>query len=205
MKNKTLYGISTLCLFLFLACNENNTDVTNNNDPNSATNNPTSKDSTNSNETVQTSESENSTSKTDAEVMLDAGKFIISTGIDFSEKQRIKDSVNEAHKEKMYAYQIGLQYREQDAFDAYAKLIDSGVSNLYVFKVGRKEYYVIRFEAKGLEELEMSKEDFKSQLGDNGTEGLKVINLTDFCSKKETVIKHNETDKNREIKCLVCD
>lgn len=199
MKNKLLYLITLTSLILVFACNENNTEVTNNNSPNG-----------NDSENATVSETSNSSekpeaSKTDAEVILDAGKFLVKAGMDLAEQQRIKDSINRANKEKMYAYQIGLQYREKEAYEAYNKLVDAGVNSVYVFKARRKEYYVVRFEAKGEEELNLGMGDFKTQLGENGTEGIKVVNLMDFCDKKETIIKQTETSKGKEIKCLVCD
>lgn len=195
--------MATLGLLLVSSCNENNTEVNNTTNPNSSeTNAETSQDNA-SNET--TSASENQDKKSDEELILEGSKFLINTAMDIAEKQRIKDSINRANREKMYAYKIGLQYKEKDAFQAYQTLLDAGISNVYVFKAGRKEYYLVRFEAKGEEELNVGYGDFKTQLGDNGTEGLKVINLMDFCDKKETIIKQTETSKGNEIKCLVCD
>lgn len=197
MKKRILpygFGLILLCF----ACNENNTVVNNNSDSLQA-----SADSSNS-ETSNNSEN-GSSEKTKEELILDGAKLVINTAMDVIEKQRLKDSINAANREKMFAYQIGLQYREQDAFDAYNKLVDSGISNLYIFKISRKEYCIVKFEAKEKEALDHDKEEFTNSLGENGSEGVSIINLMDFCSKKETVVKQLKMEKGKEIKCLVCD
>lgn len=131
--------------------------------------------------------------------------MILNTTMDLVERQRIKDSINAANKEKMYAYQIGLKYKEKDAFNAYNTLSDAGISNIYIFKAGRKEYYIVKYEAKDKAELEQSIEDLKTQLGNNGTEGVDVVNLMDYCSSNETIAKYTKSENGVEIRCLMCD
>ncbi len=206
MKNKLLYLITATTMVLVFACTENNTEVNNNNNPNGNESENATTSETNGGASETSTESEKpASSKTDGELIFEGGKLLLNASLDAIEKQRIKDSINRANKEKMYAYQIGLQYREKDAYEAYNKLIDAGVTNVYVFKAGRKEYYVVRFEAKGDEELNSGYGDFKTMLGDNGSEGVKVVNLMNFCDKKETIIKQTETSKGNEISCLICD
>lgn len=208
MLNKIVNKLLLFLLLIVVSCNENNTDVTNNNNSETPNVNSESNDSgENSEESTSgnASTSESSTSKTDAEIILEGGKILLNSTIDIIEKQRIKDSINLANKEKMFAYQIGLKYKEKDAFEAYKKLIKAGVSNVYVFKAARKEYYIVKFEAKEKQELESAKNDVKSKLGDLAAEGLDVINLMDFCSKKETVIRFKDKSNRIEIKCLACD
>ena len=67
---------------------------------------------------------------------------------------------------------------------------DESIPSIYVFKAGRKEYYIVQFEAKGEEELSLAKGDFKNTLGYSGNEGLKIINLNEaFCPKRKSVTR----------------
>ncbi len=194
--------VGTVCLWT--SCTENTNTVNAGNLP-QENNPPIPEDNSNPGTTQTPSEPVSTPPKTDAEIALEAGVFATNVALELIEQQKIKNSNREANREKMYAYQIGMQMKEKDAFKAYNDLVDSKVPSIYVFKAGRKEYYIVKFEAKGEEELKTSYGDFKSQLGANGTEGLKVINLMDFCTKRETVAKDDVSEGGIVIECLTCN
>ena len=170
------------------------------------TNNTDASSSTTVNENVDSSKSSTTDQKkSDGEVILEGGKVILNAVTDGIDKQRIKDSIREANKTKMYAFQIGIKMPEKDAYEAYNKLKDANIPNVYIFKAGKREYYTVQFQAKGEDDLNLSLGTFKSQLGELGTEGLSVINLNDFCSKRETVSRYSTIKDGDEIKCLECE
>lgn len=143
--------------------------------------------------------------KTDGEVILEASEVLLDGITDMVEMQRVKDSIRQANKSTMFAYQIGVMMRESLAYEEYRKLKEAKIPSVYVFKVGRKEYYLVQFEAKGQEELSLEKGEFKTKLGELGSEGLSIVNLNDFCSKRETVIRCSVSEDGETIKCLQCD
>lgn len=207
MKQYILFLIFVVSL-CFYACNNNESSLTNNNNDSStpATSEPVvAEPNDNQTTTEDNGYSSNSQHKTDEELIFEGANILLNTTKDLIEQQRIKDSINRANREKMYAFQIGLKYREKDALKAYQELADANVSSLYVFKAARKEYYIVCFEAKGEEELKRDYGNFITSLGDNGTEGVKIVNLMEFCSKKETVSRYDVDEKENEIKCLTCN
>lgn len=144
--------------------------------------------------------------KTDEEIIFEAAELTLNAISDIAEKQKTKDSIRQAEKDRMFAFQIGMKMREDDAYALYHKLTILGIPSIYVFRAGRKEYYVVQFEAKGEEELSLLKGDFKNALGDSGSEGLKIINLNEaFCPKRKSVTRETIESDGDEIKCLFCD
>lgn len=182
-------------------------DTTTNNNAADSSNSPiqTEKPASQGIENSNVNESNSQGSKkTDGEIILEATDLAVNAISDLIEIKRIKDSIRQANKNKMFAYQIGLKMGEREAYSAYKTLKDENISSIYVFKVGRKEYYIVQFEANGEEELKEMFGAFKTQLGENGTEGLKVINLNDFCNNRETITKLVKSEDGIEIKCLTC-
>jgi hypothetical protein len=183
--------------FLLIACNETNTPTNNTPiEPDQTVNAETN----NSNQSVPV-ENVSQNKKTTEEVLWEAGATLAGTISDEVEKYKVKDSIRQANKDKMYAYQIGLKMHRDEAFETYHKLIDAGISSIYVFKNGRKEFYVVQFMAKEKKELMDSSEVFKTKLGEFGTEGIKVIDLDSFCLRKDIITKYPDN----EIKCLKCE
>ncbi|HWY12717.1 MAG TPA: hypothetical protein VN026_15395 [Bacteroidia bacterium] len=145
--------------------------------------------------------------KSDAEVILDAANIAVNATKDIIRQNQIKDSINLAHKEKYFAFKIGLKQHKKDAIEMYKKLIGAGISSIYIFHISKKENYLVKFEAKGEEDLKLAMSDFKTQLGEFGNDGLDIINLTDpnYCSKNQTISKHSENDSGIDINYLVCE
>lgn len=174
MKQYILFSIFFLSVCLF-SCSENNNSVTNNKDDSSVPiiEEPhivTANDSQTT--TPNNGTSSNNQHKTDEELIFEGANILLNTTKDLIEQQRIKDSINKANREKMFAFQIGLKYREKDAIKVYQKMLDENISNLYIFKAARKEYYLIRFEAKGEEELKRDYGNFIATIGEYGAEGI---------------------------------
>jgi hypothetical protein len=210
MKKLSIHLIIGMTLCFWISCSDNNNT---NNNTNTNTNSGSSiPEATNQNSSGSTSEKPNLSEsnsqeqkKTDGELILEGGVVLLNSVTDEIDKQKIRDSIRQVNKAKMYAYQIGIKMRESDACEARKKLVDANIPSVYVFKGGRKEYYVVQFDAKGEEELNLSLGNFKSKLGELGNEGLKVINLNDFCSKRENVARRMISQDGDKIKCLYCD
>ncbi|MGZ3902355.1 MAG: hypothetical protein ACXVC6_01580 [Bacteroidia bacterium] len=146
--------------------------------------------------------------KTDAEIALEAIKLAVDVGQDIFDNKRRNDSIKEVHKEKMYAYQIGLEKTDKDeVFDTYKKLMDLGISNLYVLKKSRKDFIIVRYEAKAQEELNQALDAFKTQIA-SVESSVGITNLMQICGASE-IIKDGGKLKERkvdfEIPCLICD
>ena len=95
----------------------NETLAVSSSNPNEGNNSPTSTSEVNSSSST-TETTDGQTSKTDAEVALEAMEIALNGISDVAEILRIKDSVRQANKTKMFAYQIGIKMREDDAYNA---------------------------------------------------------------------------------------
>lgn len=144
-------------------------------------------------------------SKTDAEVILQGAELILNTTTDLLRKKAIKDSMREVYREKCYAYQLGMELKKQDALDLYKRLTDAGIKSVYIFRKSRKKYFVLKFQAKTEADLLNEMPAFKTELGEQADEGVHIINLMNYCNKRETINRTRDEDDGIEIKCLVCD
>jgi hypothetical protein len=146
--------------------------------------------------------------KTDAEVALEAFKVAVDVTQDAIADKRKNDSIREAHREKMFAYQIGIEKTDKDdVFDTYKKLMDLNVTGLYVVKKSRKDYVLVKYDAKLEDELNQGLDAFRVQVASVETK-VDVKNLMDFCGLKEMLKKgSNLTERKQdfEVPCLVCD
>jgi len=119
--------------------------------------------------------------------------------------QRLKDSIRTANRESMFVYQIGLPIiHEKDIFDVVHKLV--GIENVSVFKNSRKEHYIIVNEQKTKMELVDGLAALNSQLADLNTRA-KIINLYNFCNKKEIPMSDGKITKRKddlELECITC-
>jgi hypothetical protein len=143
----------------------------------------------------------------DAQTAIAIIDKVVGLGKGAIKKMKIKDSISMANREKMYAYQIGLPVRhEDDIIDEYNKLTNA--EDVYVFKKGRREYLMIKFEGKTEKELNDSLESYKNQLPVEIVGSAKIINLMSICSRKETLVigeKIKKNKKSNEVPCLICD
>jgi hypothetical protein len=207
MKCNIRSTISLTAIVLFISCSETNTEV--NTNANNLDKNGAVQDNPNMSSHTFTPDITNNTyeakSKTDAEVILQGLEFALEKTQDIVRRQKIKDSINDLYKDKYFAYQIGIKQGRDEAYDAYKKLSEEGVSSLYVFKVSRKEYYLVKFQAKLVDELTQNLDSVKVELGEYANEGIKIINLTSFCNRRESVMRTNKEDDDVEIRCLICD
>jgi hypothetical protein len=199
---KPIATLSILALTFFLVCcNENSSDITNNN---SNTAQPAAQS-----QSSDPGASSPDTKKSDGEMYLEAFTAAANVASDALENKRMKDSVKLAHKEKMYAYQIGLPMKEKDqVFDLYKKLGEAEVKNVYVVRNPDDDYILVQYEAKEQDLLYENLKNFRDSLSDITSEKIAVVNLTEFCSKKDIIKKDGTLKKKREdveIPCLVCD
>lgn len=150
---------------------------------------------------------ENEQSDKDLEAVKEAVNTTIDLGKAFIKNLKVNDSIKMSHREKMFAYQIGLPIRhERDIFEEYKKLYD--VESVYILKISRKDHYIIKYEGKTEEDLQNELADFKSQLPAEITGGVKIINLARLCSKRDNLKigeKITRRKENTELPCLICD
>lgn len=200
MKILTVLSFAVFALFL-VCCNENKTEVTNNNETNSPSpaNNQASDPGTTSPDTK----------KTEAETYIEAITAAANVASTALENKRVKDSTKLAGKEKMFAYQIGLPMKKTDqVFDLYKKLQEAKIRNIYVVKNPDDDYVMVQYEDKEQEDLYTNLHSFKDSLAEITSEKIAVINLNEFCSKKDLIKKEGTLRKRKEdveIPCLVCD
>lgn len=215
MKIRNFSIVLGLSLCMLYNCSENNVDVVTNSNPNTSNTDNASQQpdviesgslsESSVSEPVKNDEVQSKQVKTDAEVILEGIQFALGKGVDAIQKQRIRDSINALYKQKFFAYQIGIKQGKEEAYKSYNKLLQKGVQSIYVFKAGRREYYLVKYQAMTEQELNENKDAFKTELGEIANEGVDVINLSGFCNKKETVTKITKSEDDVEIKCLECD
>lgn len=135
------------------------------------------------------------------------GVDMIKDGIAFKNK---KDSIRKANKEKLWVYQIGNAINAEDvATMAYEKIKD--ISNIYIFKLKKREYYLIKDDGYySYEQLMDSIGDVKRRVSMVTSDRLLPIDLSAQCSskKKPTItnsIKYKVNKERKEIECRVCD
>ncbi len=131
---------------------------------------------------------------------LDIGKEAI-------QRRRMRDSIRLANREQMYVYQIGLPARhEDDIIEEYQKL--SNTEDVFIFKNGRRDYFLVKDEGKSELTLRDSLEVFKEKLPNTIIGSAKVINILQLCSRNEKLTRAkniNFKKSKQEIPCFICD
>ncbi len=200
--NYITISLSALCL----SCDEpakdnstiNNTNIT-------IVNDSISESDINNNQQINEGEE-----RTEVDEIIDvanAGVNLIKEGISIKNK---KDSIRIANKERLWVYQIGNAINDEDiAALAYDKLKE--VPNIYIFKLKRHEYYLIKDDGYySNEQLLDSMGSVKKRMSTLTSDRLIPIDLSAQCSskKKPTVtnpIKYKRDKEKREVECRVCD
>lgn len=121
-------------------------------------------------------------------------------------KLRVNDSIRMSNREKMFGYQIGFPLNsKEETFEVFKKIQDS--VGLFVLKVSRKDYYIVKFDGSGKEELESGLDTYNKTLSaDIGR--AKIINLASLCSRREKLMRGENLTKRKEeieLPCLICD
>lgn len=137
-------------------------------------------------------------------------KEILKTTADLAKNlvnnRRVKDSILLANRVELCVYQIGLPIQDKDeVFEIYNKLDDK--ESVYVFEKTRGEYYLVKYEGKTRDELLIELKDYQNGLRSE-IKGVKVLDLTKFCSKKKKIVVGGSIKKrktNSEIQCLICN
>ncbi|MGZ3894683.1 MAG: hypothetical protein ACXVPN_15420 [Bacteroidia bacterium] len=155
-----------------------------------------------------TTNADNDRPKSDGEVALEAFQTSVELTKDLIENKRVNDSIKQSHKDKMYAYQIGVEKTDKDAvFDTYKKLMDLGITNMYVLKKSRKDFIIVKYEAKGQDELTGALDAFKTQIASvEGNVG--ITNLMQICGANDIIKSGKNLTEHKadfEIPCLICD
>jgi len=140
---------------------------------------------------------------------LNKASNLIGKGIDdIAANKRRKDSLKAANAQHTWVYQIGESFEKSDlASDEWNKL--KGISNLYIFKKSRREYFLIKDDGYPKELLDDSLGDFKKKLIGIETR-VGIIDLGTMCSgKKKPAVSDPVTykvDGNKmKIDCRECD
>src|SRR6218665_2404411 len=106
--------------------------------------------------------------KTDVENAIEAAKAIIDARNDILDTKRRRDSTRLARREKMFAYQLGLSFRnKQLAIEAYKRLSDA--EGVRVLKKSKKEYLLIKFDDRDEDLLKAELENYIDENGDEAT------------------------------------
>jgi hypothetical protein len=127
---------------------------------------------------------------------------------DVAANKRRKDSIRTANATHTWVYQIGEPFEESDlAGKEWDKL--NGMTNLYIFKKSRHEYYLIKDDGYPKELLEDSLGGFKKKLAGLETR-VAIIDLGSFCSgkKKPSIsdpIKYKVDGDKKKIECHECE
>ena len=154
----------------------------------------------------QIAEEEQEPSKLEEKIVEEA----IDVAVDLTKlmvrKLRVNDSIRMSNREKMFAYQIGFPLNnKEETFEVFKGIKDS--IGLFVLKVSRKDYYVVKFDGSSKEELESGLDNYNKTLSpDIGR--AKVINLASLCSRREKLMRGENLTKRKEeieLPCLICD
>jgi hypothetical protein len=147
-------------------------------------------------------------SKTDE--YIKAGKELIEVGKDISSNKKYKDSVRTANKKPVWVYQLGPAFDDEDLAGAAIEKLKT-ISNISVFKQGRREFYIIKDDGISTEELlEENYGDIKKQVAALSNYTVQKCNLSIKCSSKTnpTITKnmHYKFQKEKkEVECRTCE
>lgn len=149
----------------------------------------------------------NEKTKSQTQVIIDAGTTILEPGADLLNKKRKNDSIRLAKREKMFAYQLGVPLKsEKLVIEAYAKLSD--VEGVCVLKKSRNEYLLIKYEDKSEKLLDEDLENYKSEHTGEIMGEVRKVDLVKECGKRKKPILSGKISKrkgNIQIDCLTCD
>lgn len=130
--------------------------------------------------------------------VVDLGSTII------QEKQR-KDSIRDANEPRLWVYQIGDSYDDDDLIaKAYDKLKESE-NDLYVFKRNNSKYFLIKgYGVSTKEQLNDSIKTIQNRISDR----ISFLDLSKLCKKLPTntkSIKYKIDREKREALCKTCE
>lgn len=161
------------------------------------------------NGTVNTStnnEEQNNTAAT-INAITNAATTVKDFAEDISKNKQRKDSIFKANRKQVWVYQIGLPKNNLESlWEAYKKL--KAIPGIFVFKESRKNFFIIKDDAYTEQQLTDSLNKVKMQIDTICAEKkIEIINLMDFCSKKETIIEGEKIrikKEKEEIPCWIC-
>ncbi len=145
----------------------------------------------------------------DAENIKAVADGLHEIGKDVHQIKHDRDSTLQAGKEHFWVYQIGMPTdSKEEAGKAYEKV--KSLSNLYVFKKSRGEYYVIK------DDMVHSKEQLMDSLGsiEKRIQGsgnrIQMIDLSELCSlrkqpKGTDPVKYKIDGEKKEVECRACE
>jgi len=124
------------------------------------------------------------------------------------QNKRRKDSIRMANATHTWVYQIGLPFEKDDLAGVESDKLKN-LSNVYIFKKSRHEYYLIKDDGYPKELLEDSLGDFKKKLQGIETR-VTIIDIASLCSnnKKPEVsgsIKYKVDGDKKKIECRECE
>lgn len=145
--------------------------------------------------------------KTESEVIIDAGTTLLETGAQLLKTKRLNDSIRLAKREKMFAYQLGVPLKsEKLVIEAYGKL--SNVDGVCALRKSRNEYLLIKYEDKSEKQLDEDLESYKSEHAGEIMGEVRKVDLVKECGKRKKPILSGRISKrkgNVQIDCLTCD
>lgn len=119
-----------------------------------------------------------------------------------AQKKAQRDSLI-ANREKKWVYQIGSPMPKKEAMKLYNGL--KSIEGMCLFKEGRKSYRVILYEANSTEAGLKTNLSFLQEKLASLNEDISVVDLTSFCSRKETLSKVESIEsESGHIRCYEC-
>lgn len=152
---------------------------------------------------------ENHQEKTDplVESIIETAPEIIEIGKEIIEEKQRRDSIKIAERGGMFAYQLGVGFRhERLVIEAYEKLMDK--DHVCVFKLGRKDYILIKYEGKNEKQLEDELASIRELYSADVTGDVKLIDLMRECGRNEKPMLTHKIKQRRKdiiIDCLTCN
>jgi hypothetical protein len=147
--------------------------------------------------------------KSDLEVYVDAGKEGVTVVKDLIDNKHLKDSIRNTDKDRVWVYQIGSPFSSEElAAKAYNKI--KSIPHLYIFRKGRKEYYIVKEDGYPTKEhLQDSLGSVKRQVSAVSSYQVEIKDLSIECSSKKqptncAPIKYKVDGNKLEVECKEC-
>jgi len=193
MKNIIKSTVLFFAFAIFISCDET--------DDHSTTNGDTSNTTING----DTSKPKNEIDK--VITIVDAGVDLVKDIKEISDKNV---EIRNANKDRLWVYKIGTAINDDGlAGKAYEKIKD--IPNLYVFKKGKNEYYIIKDDGYSTEEqLTDSLGSTKKLVANYTTDRVIPLDLSLECTSrkqptKDDPIRYKMEREKKEVECRVCE
>lgn len=140
------------------------------------------------------------------QALIEVGAAAVQFGKDVWDAKKRNDSIKMARRDKMYAYQLGVAFKDEaPLLDAYEKL--SNQENVLAFKKSRKEYMLVLYKGNSLEEMKSELETYRDNYEGQITGEVKIIDLMQECGRRKQPKSAGTISKRKKktvVECLTC-